>query len=282
MIKTLKSSRIQLLAIAHIALGLCLCAFAGTMGTIPFVLEFLPIVPHLAMVLSQACLLAIWAVLGTTRKELRMAGFLFGVLYLELVLYLGTQNDDFSWLAAFSSCSVAAVLLVSRIWFAPLVHLDADSSSSSVPKFQFSIRGLMLLTLSVALFITGAKMINELVGGPSFLEELLLWGAAVATTGLAASWATLTAADPAPRSALVVMLSLAAAALVGYGFDEGWHAYFYLITITALQAVIVLGSLLVVRSSGFRLVRQPRASPESGGRAIRSFERPIAQQDNAP
>ncbi len=249
-------SRIHLLVFGHLLVGLSACAYAAFEGQVPFVLSYLPIVPHLAMIVSQACLLAIWAVLGTSDAGVRATCFGAGVVYLEALLYLGAKDDDFFGLASFSALAVAAVLLFSRIWLGPLVRHDGEALTAAPPTFQFSIKGLMLLMFGVALSITVAKIVNAFLGGPRLLVELMLWVAAVATTGLTAAWAMLTKAGPAPRAALVVLLSLGSAALVALGFNEGWEAYFYLITITALQAVLVLASLLVVRSCGYRLTRK--------------------------
>ena len=249
-------SAVYALAVVHVFVGLGCAAFAAVMGRLPFEPEYLPIVPHLAMILSQACLLSVWTVLGRSHIVLRLVGFIAGVSYLELVAYLGTQDDDFSWLAGFSAISVAVVLLISRIWLAPLSRIDAAETGAAPSSLQFSIRGLMLLTLGVAAAITVAKALNAWFGGPRLLVELLMWVGAVAVTGLASAWAMLTSAHAGPRAAAVLLLALGAAAIVGYGFNEGWHAYFYLITITVLQAAAVLASLLLVRRSGYRMRRR--------------------------
>jgi hypothetical protein len=208
------------------------------------------------MVVSQASLLTIWAVLGTSDAGVRAPGFFAGVICLELVMYVGTQDDDFFWLVTIASLAMASVLFISRIWFAPLARFGSLVSAPDTPTFQFSIKGLLLLTLGVALSITVAKAINAYVGGPRFLVHLLFWAAAIAVTGLASSWATLTAAHPGLRSMFVLLLSAASGALVAFGFNEGWDTYFYLIAITVLQALIVLTTLLVVRSCGYRLTRR--------------------------
>lgn len=112
--------------------------------------------------------------------------------------------------------------------------------------------------------ITVAKVVNAHLGGPRFLVDLLLWVATISVTGLASVWAMLTAATPGPRAALVLAAATGSAALTAYGFNEGWDTYFYLITITVLQALVVLLSLLVVRSCGYRLRRRVRSPVNDG------------------
>jgi hypothetical protein len=195
---------------------------------------------------------------GANAPRVRLIGFVAGLFYLELVLYLGTQDDDFGGLATISSLLAAAGLLATRFWMAPLRRLDQIAPGASFPSFQFSIRGLMTLTFVVAVSITGIKILQANSRLPELWFELFLWTAGVAATGLASTWATLTTAPPGPRCALVFLFALATGALVAYGFNEGWMTYFYLITITLLQAVVVLATLLAVRWFGSRLTRRSK------------------------
>jgi acid phosphatase family membrane protein YuiD len=59
----------------------------------------------------------------------------------------------------------------------------------------------------------------------------------------------------------LVVLALASALGVFFsiGINEGWDSYVFVIMVMVLQAAIVLGSLLVVRSCGYRLVRQTKS-----------------------
>jgi hypothetical protein len=72
----------------------------------------------------------------------------------------------------------------------------------------------------------------------------------------------------------LVVLALASALGVffSFGINEGWDSYVFVIMVMVLQAAIVLGSLLVVRSCGYRLVRQAMSHSDRPGEATPADE----------
>lgn len=70
MIADYTPTRIHLLVVGKTVVGLCFCGYAAAEGEIRFFLSYLPMLPLLAMVVAQACLIAIWAVLGTCKTYL--------------------------------------------------------------------------------------------------------------------------------------------------------------------------------------------------------------------
>ena len=249
-------TRVVVLSLAHLLLGLIFCAYAATAGAIPFVLEYLPIVPLLALAVSDACLLSIWGVLGSNRFALRAIGWLIGLGYLETITVWGTGEDDFCFLASLSALSVSAVLLVARRWSGPLRKLDSVVATDQVPSFQFSIQGLLLLTFAVAASIAAVQTAFAWYGRPGHVVELVIWAVGVATTGLCSVWAVMLSARNAARAAVVLLFSIVIGALIAFGIDEGSETYAYLMLITGLQAAILLVSLQIVRVAGYRLMRR--------------------------
>jgi hypothetical protein len=259
-------TRVVVLLLTHLLLGLICCVYAATAGSLPFVLPYLPIVPLLALVVSDACLLSIWGVLGSSRFAFRSLGWMFGLGYLETITLWGASDDDFCFLASLSALSVSAVLVVTRRWSGPLRKPQTAAATDQVPGFQFSIQGLLLLTFAVAASIAAVQTAFAWYGRPGHIVELVIWAVGVATTGLCAVWAVMLSARTAARAVVVLLFSIVIGALIAFGFDEGLEAYAYLMLITGLQAAILLVSLQIVRGAGYRLLRQsaPRVAERGG------------------
>src|SRR4051812_32815162 len=83
-----------LLVVALIVGGLLACGYSAIEGRIPFVLEYLPVVPHLAINLSQACLLGVWAAFSRAPRWVRLAGLIVGAVALEILLATGYNDGE--------------------------------------------------------------------------------------------------------------------------------------------------------------------------------------------
>ena len=254
--------RLRLLVGAHVLGGLLACGYSAVEGRIPFVLEYLPVVPHLAINLGQACLLGSWAAFSGASWWKRLAGLILGAVSLEILLAAGGGSAEFSGMAALVSVGVAGALLAARRRGARLLRIPKPPDPPASPGLRFTIRSLMLGTLVIALLIAGAKSLQETLGGGPMPFVIATWSLCFVAVGLAAVWAALGLARPLQRSLVVLALALSLGVLFSFGINEGWDTYFYIVTIMVLQAVIVLGSLLVVRSCGYRLVSQPLSHPD--------------------
>ena len=256
-------SRLLSLVIAHVVLGIGFCTYSAIDRGIPFVLPYLLVVPAIALVLSQASLLGFWAGLGLNRWYLRTAGLIAGVIYLEIIMAFGAQDDDFFFLATFSTLATAGILLVARYWQSELVLVAEKACQDQQEGLHFSIRGLMTFTFLIAVAMTGIRLYKEHFGSGPGIAAIALWSIGVVTLGLAAVWAALGLARPQLRCLFVLTLSVVIGALLPYAIENRWETYVYLISITFFQILIFIGSLLVVRSCGFRLVRRKDASFQS-------------------
>lgn len=122
----------------------------------------------------------------------------------------------------------------------------------------------MLFTFAVAVTTIGVRELRENVTTrPSFFANSF-WSVCFAVTGSAGVWAGLGLARPLPRTVVVLLIALALGAAFVYGINQGdWDTYSYVILMMLLQVGVVIASLLVVRSCGYRLVRKasPGAAP---------------------
>jgi uncharacterized membrane protein len=89
-----------------------------------------------------------------------------GVVALEFLLGWALDQDDPTWLPAMATGLIMAVLSIIRLWRSELHSVSRQSNQGN--GLQFSIRGLMLLTLLVAVFIAMGKHMRQVgVDGPT-------------------------------------------------------------------------------------------------------------------
>jgi len=86
---------------------------------------------------------------------------------------------------------------------------------------------------------------------------MVVLGLCYAAVAVASLWATLGFGNVILRSLLAVLIALGAGWASGYVVGHGESGFWF--STTTLQAATLAGSLLIVRSSGYRLVRQQRA-----------------------
>ncbi|NLS97626.1 MAG: hypothetical protein GXX96_36260 [Planctomycetaceae bacterium] len=242
--------RILWLVLAHVVvgpIGAFLACFAGSPQT-PWVAAFV------GVVFSQTSLLAIWGSLGVSPWWQRLIGVVIGVAYLFLLLGVGISELDQETfiVVGLTTTFVAIPLLMVRL-LRVAIHLDCFSVVS-VASIQFSIRHLMILTFVVACLITIGKLVQPFAHGG--LRFWLFWLAfMLSVVGILPVWFVLATKQPVLYSVGLVAVGACAGyclARIGFVGEEGiWT------TAAATEAMAVVGSLLIVRSCGYRLVRLP-------------------------
>jgi hypothetical protein len=177
---------------------------------------------------------------------------------LETLLTLAVRDWTLSGLATITIAVAAATLIVVRVTGGRLAQ-QAHNELSARPethRLRFSIRGLMLLTAAVALFIALAKALR----GAPYPERVLLGNFFVSlclvTVGFVALWAVLDGGHPLGRSATVLVLSSFLGLFVAIAFDVVRHQLVSILLVMSLYSAGLLASLLVVRSCGYRFVGQ--------------------------
>lgn len=249
--------RLWLLVVAHVVLGLFFGIWSAVQGEIPFVLEFLLVIPVLGVVLAQTSLLGLWAAFSTAKWPVRLVGLIVGINYLEFLISVGGQTPGLTSLAAMATVVIAVVFRLVRWRYADLRLFSLQSSQSNQEGLKFSIRGLLLFTFIVAITIVGLKELRENAPASPNVLTVAVWSLSVVMVGLAGVWAALGLARPTQRSIVVLLMSVVLGALFVYTIRQAdGETYFYIVSIMVLQAGVLIASLLVARSYGYRLVRK--------------------------
>ncbi|MFI5456917.1 MAG: hypothetical protein ACHRXM_15840 [Isosphaerales bacterium] len=246
--------RICSLSIAHLVGGILCCGLFAIMPPIPFKLGDLPIVTLLAILLSQAYLLGLWTAFSDASLWSRLLVLGMGAAYLEGLFGLVAGRNAMPLAAATTALATACVLLAARRWGSTLRSITEPPSRAAATSCQIKIRELMILTFVLALLFAGARGMRETVPSNNIIP-MVVFSLCNVVLGLAAAWAALGLAQPIKRWPVVFLLSPALATLFWYGVRSPGLAIYWNINVCLLmQAAVTFGSLLVLRSCGFRLV----------------------------
>jgi hypothetical protein len=222
-----------------------------------------PAPPNLAVavfvgvVFCQTSLLGIWAGLGRNPWWIRLPGAAAGIVYLGLLLdlCLGQPYRDNHIIVLLTTVLIVGVLLAVRC-FRVRICLTT-MVATAVPRFQFSIRQLLILTTAVACILSLEKWLGWQLFSVVETFLLAMIGCLLAAVGLISVWPVLGTRQPILPSTIAVGI----AAGLGFGLTKlsahaaGMTAVW--ITIPSVEALSLVASLLVVRSCGYRLTRLP-------------------------
>lgn len=257
------SKKIVALFAVHIVCGIFFSTLSAIFGRIPFVLEFILVVPSLAIVCCESCLLALWTIFSAQAWWTRLAGFTVGCGYLEILVYFASRDDNFTFLSLIAAVSVALVLLAMRVWKIELQHRAEGARHTGRDTLRFSVKDLLLVMLFVAAAITATKIArDDFREGPAF-EIVVFWALCFVQVNLAAIWATLGLARTHWRCALVLAMSLALASAFSYILRGGPDTWFYVTAIMLLESFCLILSLLVARSCGYRVAIRTRDTKQA-------------------
>jgi hypothetical protein len=247
--------RLRWLAMAHVSLGLIAGISAPVGIRTPYGLQHLPIVPLFALTFCQVVLLASWAVFSPAAVWRRLGGLVVGLICLEALFDLALKGE-FVGMPAVAMTVISGSLLVVRGFGVRLRGRDDTTFSSRSESWrpQFSIRALMTHTAVVALLSTAVRALKG-IPGPFSLGLMVLWSLCFVALGLLALWAALGEARPSGRMPVILALSPMLGACFAYAADAHRDGWVYIILIMLLYPAVLLGSLLVVRSCGYRLMR---------------------------
>jgi hypothetical protein len=226
------------------------------------------VTPHLALILCQTVLLALWGIYSGASLWVRAAGLVAGAACLEAL----ASTAGVSGVSTMTLAVISAALLVVRalgVQFSRETDLR-QLARAETEGLRFSIRDLMVLVAAIALL---SAVTRGLHGSPlAHFLVTAVWAMCFVALGLAALWAGLGIACPRARGIAVVGLSL----VVGPVFALATHVlpsgFVYIVLAMLLYPALLLGSLLVVRSCGYRFVRRAAylSGPTDGGADGRS------------
>jgi hypothetical protein len=253
-------SNIRSLGIAHLAIGIFGCELFALMPWKPSHLDEWPLVIFLAIMLSQAYLLGLWMAFSSAALWSRLLGLGVGTVYLEGLSDSVTVHEVLRWAPTTVSLGTAGVLLAARRWGMAIRRVTEPSSRAAPEPWQIKIRGLMIGTLVLALLFADARVMRE--ANPPDLILKVVFGLCNIALSLAAAWAALGLTPPIKRLPVLFLLSPALGTLFWYGLHSpNLEDCLRIVLCLLLQAAVTFGSLLVLRSCGFRLTTPvPHAS----------------------
>jgi hypothetical protein len=248
------TGKLQILMAAHVVLGVVTSFLAHVEVRTPYGLRHLPEVTVFASALCQAFLLSLWVAVSQASPWMRLAGLLGGAVYLE-ALFPADLRREFLGTSTFTIIVTTATLLVVR-WLGVRFKRQDDSSQSARAEpegLRFSIRGLMIFTAVVALICAVAKAME---GYRNPIVFVPVWALCFVAVGLISLWAVLGNAHPLHRGPVVFVVSPMLGAFFAFAAGARQAGWIYILLIMLLYPAALLGSLLVVRSCGYRLVRR--------------------------
>lgn len=260
--------RLQILTVAHLGFGVGSTVLAQYRISSSFGLEHILVVPFQALVLCQALLLSLWGAASQANPWMRLAGLVAGAAYLEALVHSDSRRGGLG-ISTITIVVTTATLLVVR-WLGVRLTRQDDPGQSAHPEpegLRFTIRGLMIFTAVVALMFAGARAFE---GSRNLFLLVLVWALCFVAVGLVSLWAVLGDAHPRRRGPVVFVLSPLLGAFSAFAARAHQDGWIYILLIMMLYPAALLGSLLVVRWCGYRLIRRAvssRRPPNDRGRS---------------
>jgi len=260
--------RLKLLIAAHIVAA----PWLGGPGSFPF---------------PQLMLLCFWAGMGTSTGGRRLLGTLLGVAYLAFWQTQGSSN--MSWVVKYSMmCNIHLIgtafmggtLLGMRRWKAELRRVSDSEETTSAARFQFSLLFVLMIITAVAVILGSVLSMQPATSdrntSASGVAAILLFVTVPLLNLLCAVWATLSIGRVGWRILLAFAVSTALALAFSFPHSIIWRAwspklmFAWTLFFVAMPTAIVVGSLLVVRWCGYRLVPKSLAlgsqsAPDANG-----------------
>ncbi len=262
----------RVLLAAHLIVGVAPAA----MYVVLLDTRYLPLMWALASVgLGQLMLLMLWVGMGTAGPVSRIVGSLFGSAYLAVwpivwQMLVGWSDRIFSPLDTFVVFALAywaavlvlggAFLLVCRLSDMRLIgSAEARASDSSS---QYTVRQLLVLVTLAAVVLAASRLATSATQDPSEVSRQLTTVVNLFVLAAGAAWAALSPGRIGWRIIVVMLTAIGLVFVQARGAparewpDWLWQVFGFRLMILILPTLIVIGTLLVVRSCGYRLLRK--------------------------
>ena len=227
--------------------------------------------------IGQLMLLSFWAGMGTSKGSYRLFGTVCGVAYSQFWRVPGASLGPHSHAAPIRNilASLAAhygvVLLLAGVFLlfrrmgTELRRAGSEEAAVGPARLQYSILHVLLIISVVAVVLGLVQTVRRPQDAPVTTGQVVALLALVIVVVLVnlvcTAWAALGTGPIRLRVSLVLIVAvlLGIAMPLATGIDElGWRLFVAQGLVTVLSTVIVLVSLLVVRSCGYRLI--PKAT----------------------
>ncbi len=270
--------RLHCLAAIHIAASLLTsCLAAQSIGA-----PWTGLVSD-TLLAAQLGLLGIWAGLGDHSKLAGFSGVAAGAMSFSLLAFaevwpeVSTVGGMDGWVAlwylmfslalAMMALSVILAAAISlRLRGIALRQIEEAAHAQDTEALQFSMRQLMLLVLVVAVLVklgpTVQTRLNDYNSSLAMLSAVVCWGLCFGIVALAGLAATLSVRLSAERLLTATALAGGLSLLPPYYFPELLTNDFAASAAVLVGAAwVLIGSLLVVRSCGYRLTPRLATAP---------------------
>lgn len=227
--------------------------------------------------MAQPCLLGMWLGLGSTARSKRVAGALLGLLGCAAVfafIQWSVQGRGGGFFALFGSMLIvtlvlaigpAAVFAAIRKWHSQLLLIETGGSSCVTEGLQFSLRDMLTFVTIAAILLAVARSARTFLGeyNPSVevVQTLAFMGLLIlcfTSVTLGTIWATLGFGLPHARVVGVIISAFLVGVLFSYSSGNSIADFWRMPVEMVGAATFVIGSLLLVRQAGYRMVVQAR------------------------
>jgi hypothetical protein len=255
---------IGLVVTVNVSAGLSIALFDPTDGAVTWLNVAL-----VALLPGQGTLLGIWAALGGKATPWRLVAAVVGVAgCVRLMQAIDPQNQTGTWIfIAFAQMvPVATLLMVAHFLGTELTVPSAfhpPQPGEPHPRWaQFSLRSLFSWTTAMALLLGSlhcllGESLRWMFRDPEFISDLAAILCSGTLIGLGAIWLALGTRWPPARHAVLLVTTLSAIGVLCLRPGLSEEVEFVLVHCSA-QVSWVIGSLLLVRLAGYRLVWRRR------------------------
>ena len=205
---------------------------------------------------SQTSLVGFVVALVNLPSPPRLIAGIVGATYLSVLF--GASLDAWLWsgillLVVLPIVGTTISSIVIRYWVGRLTCATDTARDLRGEGHQFSIRHLLILTLVVGCLLGAGRMVEPGFGDLGLIANFAGLSACFVAIGVTSIWATLGASHLALRIAVVALLALAVSCIPTFLMRQG--NYWDWMLMMLVKVACLLGSLLVLRLLGYRLLR---------------------------
>jgi hypothetical protein len=270
------SRRIVLLVIVHLVIAM-LPATMGLAAFSKYSLAYLWAVSSISF--AEVMLLAMLISMVPRKPFLKILAALLGVAYISFwqalgAKLLGGQNqlvDNFvrDCMMVFALLAVLTIVMLGvRRWLGHIQHFHDPELLDASAQTRYSLFTALGLTTAGSFFMALFRMsVERRESGSSFevIAHILLIMTTLSLLMVSLIWATLAPGIVRYRmtanAALTVLFGVSLAVSAGHTPEQGgWWMLAAATSIVIVPAAIVCGSLLFLRTGGYRLVKAPLAA----------------------
>jgi hypothetical protein len=227
------------------------------------------------VLVAQPCLLGMWLGLGSTARSKRVAGALLGLLGCAAIfafIQWSVQGRGGGFVALFGLMSIvtlvlaigpAAVCCALRKWRSQLLLIETGGSSCVTDGLQFSLRHMLTFVTIVAILLSIGRSARTFLGeyntSLEIVQTLTFMGLLIlcfTSVTLGTIWATLGFGSPHVRLVVVIILAFLVGVLFSYSAGNSIEDFWRMPVEMVGAATFAIGSLLLVRRAGYRMVVQ--------------------------